>query len=213
VTIRILVGDDHPILRAGLRALLNAEPGLEVVGEAADGHEVLRRAVELRPDVVLLDVSMPGLDGIEVTRRLKGMMPGIRVLVLTIYNTNEVLGEAIRAGAAGYVVQIAPASDLVNAIHTVVAGDRYIHPAVADPAEARPSSAGGVGAGEVGQILTPREIDILRLIAQGYNSQQIAGKLNISKRTVRNHQTNLADKLGLHNRVELALYAKEHGLV
>jgi DNA-binding NarL/FixJ family response regulator len=213
VTIRILIGDDHTILRAGLCALLNAEPGLEVVGEAADGPGVLRLAVELQPDVVLLDISMPGLTGIEVTRRLKETVPETRVLVLTMHTNGEMLAEALRAGAAGYTIKMAPASDLVNAIHTVAAGDRYIHPAVADPAEARPSSAGGPGAGEVGQILTPRETEVLRLIAQGHTTRQIAEALQISIRTVRNHHTNLADKLGLHSRTELVRYAKAHGLV
>jgi two-component system response regulator NreC len=208
--IRILVADDHGVLRAGLCALLNSEAGLEVVGEAADGHEVLRRVEELRPDVVLLDISMPGLDGIEVTRRLKKVAPGVRVLILTIHTDRDILQEAIRAGASGYVVKMGAAADLINAIHTVAQGDVYIHPMMAPSLEETPSppvSGSDAGDGE----LTPREIEVLRLIARGYTNRQVAEALSISERTVDSHRTNLLNKLGLRSRTDLALYAVEQG--
>jgi two-component system response regulator NreC len=210
--IRILVADDHGVLRAGLCALLNSEAGLEVVGEAADGHEVLRRVEELQPDVVLLDISMPGLDGIEVTRRLKKAAPGVRVLILTIHTDRDILQEAIRAGAAGYVVKMGAAADLINAIHTVAQGDVYIHPMMGPSLEKAPASAHNPDdAG--GQLLTPREIEVLHLIARGCTNRQIAEELGISERTVRDHRTNVSDKLGLHDRSELTHYAREHGLL
>jgi two-component system response regulator NreC len=208
--IRILVADDHGILRAGLCALLDAVPDLEVVGEAADGHEVLRRVEELRPDVVLLDIGMPGLDGIEVTRRLEKAALGVRILILTIHTDGEILQEAIRAGASGYIVKMAASSDLVNAVHTVAQGDTYIHPMMSPSLENAPASARSPNG--VGELLTPREMEVLRLIGRGYTNHQIAEELNISERTVRGHRTSLGDKLGLHSRAELARYALEHNL-
>jgi two-component system response regulator NreC len=207
----ILVADDHGVLRAGLCALLNAVPGMEVVGEAADGHEVLRLVGELRPDVVLLDISMPGLDGVEVARRLKEMAPDVRILILTIHTDKDILQRAIRAGASGYIIKMAAGADLVNAIHTVVQGDTYIHPMMAPSLEKAPPSAPSPdGAGE---LLTPREMEVLRLIGRGYTNRQIAEELDISEHTVRDHRANLGDKLGLRDRSELTRYAREHGLI
>ncbi len=209
---RILIADDHGVLRAGLRALLNAEPDVEVVGEAADGHETLRLVRDLEPDVVLLDLSMPGPGGIEVTRQVKRVLPDTRVLILTVHEDESLLREAIQAGAAGYIIKRAVESELINAIRAVWRGDVYIHPAMTrvllkDVAPARAPDE------PPAEPLTPRESEVLQLIAQGYTNRQIAEKLTISVRTVETHRANLMDKLGLRSRVELVRYAREHGLL
>jgi two-component system response regulator NreC len=212
MSVRILIADDHGVLRAGLRALLNAETDLEVVGEAADGHETLRLTRELDPDVVLLDISMPGPGGIEITRQVKRALPDTRVLILTVHEDESLLREAIRAGAAGYIIKRAVESELINAIRAVWRGDVYIHPAMTrallqDVAPTRATDEPLV------EPLTPRESEVLQLIAQGYTNRQIAETLTISVRTVETHRANLMDKLGLRSRVELVRYAREHGLL
>ena len=210
--IRILIADDHGVLRAGLRALLNAEPDLEVVGEAADGHEALRLTKALHPDILLLDISMPGPGGIEVTQRVKQTLPGTRILILTVHEDEGLLREAIRAGAAGYIVKRAVESELINAIHAVWRGDLYVHPAMTRALlkDLQPPSSPERTPVEP---LTPRETEVLRLIAQGYTNRQIAEKLTISVRTVETHRANITGKLGLRSRVELVRYAREHGLL
>jgi two-component system response regulator NreC len=202
MSIRILIADDHGVLRAGLRALLNAEPDLDVVGEASDGHEALRLAGELRPDVVVLDLVMPGLGGIEVAWQLKKSLPDTRTLILTVHEDVDLLREAIQAGAAGYLIKRAVESELINAIHAVWRGDLYVHPAMTralvkdlPPAPLVPAPP---------KSLTPREIEVLRLIAQGYTNVQIAEGLSLSVRTVEIHRTNLMRKLGLCNRAILS---------
>ncbi|MFQ5595270.1 MAG: response regulator [Anaerolineae bacterium] len=209
---RILIADDHGVLRAGLRILLNAEPDLEVVGEAADGHETLRLARKLNPDVLLLDISMPGLSGIEVTRQVKQVLPESRVLILTVHEDDSLLREAMRAGAAGYIIKRAVESELINAIRAVWRGDLYVHPAMTrallgDLRRTRSSEEDPV------EPLTPRETEVLQLIAQGHTNRQIAETLTISVRTVETHRANLMDKLGLRSRVELVRYARERGLL
>lgn len=212
--IHILLADDHHILRAGLRALLNAEPDLDIVGEAADGNEVLQLAVKLRPDLVLMDINMPGLGGIDATKRLKVILPEIRVLILTVHEDESLLREAIHAGASGYVIKRAAESELINAIYAISRGDVYIHPAMTrallkDLAPVpRPKSATSAQ-----DTLTNREMDVLRLIARGYTNNQIAELLSISPRTVEGHRANLMHKLDLHSRVELVEYAEENGLL
>ena len=212
MAIRILIADDHGVLRAGLRALLNAEPDLEVVGEAADGNEALRLAEKLRPDVLLLDISMPGPGGIEVTRRVKRTLPDTRVLILTVHEDEGLLREAIRAGAAGYIVKRAVESELINAIHAVWRGDLYVHPAMTR-ALLKDLQASAAPEQPLVEPLTPRETEVLSLIAQGYTNRQIAEKLSISVRTVESHRANITGKLGLRSRVELVRYAREHGLL
>lgn len=212
MSIRILVADDHGVLRAGLRALLNAEPDFEVVGEAADGHTALRLATELRPDVALMDLSMPGLDGIQVTRQLKEVLPGTRVLILTVHEDESLLREAIQAGASGYIIKRAVESELINAIHAVCSGHLYVHPAMTR-ALLRDLSPTLASDEPPAEQLTPREVDVLRLIAQGYTNRQVAEQLHVSVRTVESHRANLTSKLGLSSRAELVRYAKEHGLL
>ena len=209
--IQILIADDHGVLRAGLRTLLNAEPNLEVIGEASDGNDVLRLASELHPDIVLLDISMPGPGGIEVTRRLKEALPELRVLILTAHEDESLLREAVQAGAAGYIIKRAVESELINAIHSVWRGDLYVHPAMTRALLKETSLFPSMPEPSV-ESLTPLEIEVLRLIAKGYTNGQIAKELSLSVRTVESHRANLMGKLELRSRVELVRYAMEHGL-
>jgi len=214
MTTRILLADDHHILRAGLRALLNAESDFDIVGEAADGDQVLQLAAELRPDLVLMDINMPGLGGIEATRRLKKVLPEIHVLILTVHEDESLLREAIHAGVSGYVIKRAAESELTDAIQAISRGDMYIHPAMtrallkdlAPIPKPKPATS-------TQDTLTKREVDVLRLIARGYTNNQIAELLSVSPRTVEGHRANLMHKLDLHSRVELVEYAEEHGLL
>jgi len=212
MSIKILIADDHGVLRAGLQALLQAEPDFQIVGEAADGSEVLRLAGSLQPDIVMMDISMPGLGGIETTRRLREDHPEIRVLILTVHEDRELLQEAIRSGASGYILKRAVKSELINAIHSVARGDLYVHPAMM---RALISSVQVYNAEKrtIQEPLTPREVEVLRLIVQGYTNVQIGEKLNISVRTVEYHRANIMDKLNLKSRVGLVRYAAEHGLL
>lgn len=213
--IRVLIADDHAVVRAGLRTLINAEPGMELVGEATGGEEALAMAGALSPDIVVLDLSMPDLDGLEATRRIKRQKPEVRILILTVHEDEALLREAIRAGASGYIIKHAAEAELVSAIHTVEIGEIYVHPKMirallAEPEARKPSAAPGNAPHDA---LTPREIDVLRLLAQGYTNRQIAEVLSLSVRTVEGHRSNLTEKLGLHSRVELVRYAREHGLL
>ncbi len=209
---QILIADDHGVLRAGLRTLLNTEPGMEVVGEAADCEETLRLAGKLRPDVVLLDISMPGFGGIEAARRLKRALPDTRVLILTVHEDESILKEAMHVGAAGYIIKRAVESELINAIHAVGWGEMYIHPAMT-PFLVQGRSPASTSQETVVESLTRREMEILRLVAQGYSNRQVAEKMTVSVRTVESHRTNLMGKLALRGRVELVRYAMEHGLL
>jgi len=213
--IRILIADDHAVIRAGLRTILKAEPDLEVVGEAADGREALRLASELRPDIILMDISMPtpAGGGIETTRRLRDSRPDARVLVLTVHEDEGLLQEAIRAGAAGYIVKRAAEAELVSAVRAVWRGDMYVHPAMTRSLLKDLAVQPGSNKQGSSESLTPREIDVLRLLAKGHTNRQIADALNLSVRTVEGHRANLMSKLELHSRVELTSYAEEHGLL
>jgi two-component system response regulator NreC len=209
---RILIVDDHGVLRAGLRSLLNAEPDLQVVGEAADGRTGLRLAAELSPDLVLMDISMPGMSGIQVTRQLKETLPGTRVLILTLHEDESLLREAIRAGASGYILKQAVEAELISAIRAVGRGDLYIHPAMT---RALLKDVSPLLASEENptEPLSPRELEVLRLVAQGHTNRQVAEKLHLSVRTVESHRANLMNKLGLSSPAQLVRYAIEHGLL
>ena len=210
--IRILIADDHGVLRAGLRALLSSESDIEVVGEAVDGKQTVTLSEELEPDVVLLDVSLPDQSGIEVTRSLKELQPEIRVLILTVHEDEGLLQEAIQAGAAGYIIKRAVESELIDAIRAVSRGDIYVHPAMTR-ALFKDMTPAPSAKGSPIEAPTPREIDVLRYIAQGYTNRQTAEALTISVRTVESHRANLMSKLGLSSRVELVRYAKENGVI
>ncbi|RME81648.1 MAG: DNA-binding response regulator [Caldilineae bacterium] len=209
--IRLLLADDHAVLRAGLKALLDGQPDMQVVGEAEDAAGCLRAAAQTHPDIVLLDVSMPGLGAAHTTRQLLQAHPNLRVLILTMHEDAAILREVLDAGAAGYVVKRAAESELLNAIRAVQRGDVYVHPAMTrallespTPATPRPEPPEG---------LTPRETEVLRLIALGYTNRQMAVELGISIKTVETHRANITAKLGTRRRVDLVRYAREQGLL
>jgi len=210
--IRILIADDHGVIRAGLRALLDGLPEITVVGEASDGSEALSKAVELKPDIVLMDLSMPLMGGIETTRQLTQNKPGIRILILTVHEDESLLKEAIHAGAAGYIVKRAAQEDLLHAIRVVARCDLYVHPSMTRALFTEPTPISTSKVSEV-ETLTLREIEVLQLLAKGYTNRQIAEQLSLSPRTVEGHRANLSGKLGLHSRVELVEYAETHGLL
>ncbi len=212
MNIRILIADDHGVIRAGLRSLLNTMTNFLVVGEAADGNEVIKLLLELSPDVILMDISMPGMSGIETTKKVVEICPDVRVLILTVHEDEELLREAIRSGASGYIVKRAVETELKTAIQAVCRGEIYVHPSmtrslISDLKPSEETPGGGI------EQLTPREIEVLRLLARGYTNRQIAQKLNISTRTVEGHRSNLAGKIGHSSRVEFVNFAEENGLL
>ncbi|HBL27736.1 MAG TPA: DNA-binding response regulator [Acidobacteria bacterium] len=211
MTTRILIADDHPLLRTGLRVLLAADPGLEVVGEAGTGDETLGLAEALLPDVVLLDIRMPGESGIDTVRRLKAKLPTLKVLFLTMHEEEGMLLEALEAGGDGYLIKRADEPEILQAIRAVQRGDLYVHPTMTRAllGQAEPP----VPAQEPIEPLTRREIDVLRLLAKGNTNRQIAERLNLSIRTIESHRANLMGKLGLASRVELVTYAEAHNLL
>ncbi len=209
--IRILIADDHGVMRAGLRAMLEDEPDHEVVGEAASGEEALRLANLHQPDILLCDIGMPGMDGIEVTRQLKQQNTHTQVLILSVYEDGSLLREAIKAGASGYIIKRAVEDELLAAIRAVSRGDMYIHPAITRllVKDLSPTDKPKKGALET---LTPRELEVMKYIIRGFTNTQIAETLFISVRTVEGHRASLLSKLDLKNRLELVEFAEKNGL-
>jgi len=209
---RVLIADDHAIVRAGLRTLVKEEADLELAGEASSGREALQLAEALHPDIVILDLSMPDLDGIQVTRQLRTTLPAARVLILTVHQDEALAREALRAGASGYIIKQAAEAELISAIRTVQIGDVYVPPKMLRALLVEPPRASATGP-RPEELLTPREVDVLKLLVQGYTNRQIADELILSVRTVEGYRATLTDKLGLHNRAELVRYARQHGLL
>jgi len=210
--IKVLIADDHAIVRAGLRALIHSEPTMELVGEATGGFEAIELVEKFQPNVLVLDLSMPDLDGIAVTKKIKPQFPDLRILVLTIHDDEALLKAALKAGASGYILKHAAETELISAIHAILRGDLYIDSSMVRKLlsdEALPA----VAPLHSTESLTPREIEVLKLIVQGYTNRQIGEELSISMRTAESHRANLAGKLGLHSRVELVRYARQHGLI
>jgi NarL family two-component system response regulator LiaR len=208
-SIRILIADDHAVVREGLKALIDTEPGLEVVGEAADGDEAALKARLLKPDVILMDLVMPRKDGIEAIGEIKQDNPEARILVLTSFAEDQRIMSAIKAGALGYLLKDASPQELLRAIRDVYRGESSVHPTVARKLIHRIRDPADTSAAE---SLTEREVEVLRLIAQGLPNQGIAKKLFISERTVRTHVSNILRKLHLPNRTQAALFALREGL-
>jgi two-component system response regulator NreC len=210
---RILVADDHTIVRQGLRAILESEPDIEVVGEAADGREAVKKAGSLAPDVVIMDVSMPKMNGLEATARIVKGNPAIKVVALTMHNSEEYVYALLKAGAKGYLLKESVSSDLVEAIHAVEAGGTYLHPSIStkvvDVYLKGPQAKARSGKVDV---LTPREREILQLIAEGHTNKEIALMLVLSVKTIENHRTRIMDKLEIHNVAGLTRYAIDRGI-
>ncbi|MFI5272253.1 MAG: response regulator [Ktedonobacterales bacterium] len=220
--IRLLIADDHDILRDGLRALLEMASDIVVVGEARSGREAVAETEQLRPDVVLMDISMPDLDGVEACERIRQRLPHVHVLFLTMHEAEEYFFRALRAGASGYVVKRTAAADLLAAIRAVAHGESFLSPTVAhslvaEYAEraARSPAGGGEAARTGGQYetLTSREREVLQLVAEGHTNQEIADQLHLSVKTVQSHRAAVMDKLDLRNVTHLVRYAVRRGLV
>lgn len=213
--IKILLADDQTLFREGLRTLLSTQPDFEVVGEATNGEEALRLAAKLRPHIVLMDMRMPILDGVEATRRLRETQPDCRVIVLTTFDEDELVFEGLRAGAVGYLLKAVSTPRLLEAIRTVARGESILQPSVT--AKVVAEFARLANQAERPQALTSplseRETEVLRLVATGATNRQIAATLFIAEGTVRNHLTNILGKLGVSDRTQAAVKAKELGLV
>lgn len=209
-SIRVLIADDHTIVRSGLHLLLESEPDIEVVGEAIDGLAAVKLAEELLPEVVLMDIGMPGLNGIEATRQIKESSPDVAILILTMHRSDEYFFQVLEAGASGYVLKGAETTELITAVRSVARGDVFLYPSVArqlvqqylNQTDTDPPG---------GPKLTQREREILKLIAEGYSTKDIAEQLVVSPSTIHSHRTNLMQKLNLSKRHELVQYAREHG--
>jgi len=213
--IRVLIADDQALVRTGFRVILDAEPDFEVVGEAPDGRKTIEEATRLRPDVILMDIRMPNLDGIEATRRIAGAgTPGPRILILTTFDLDEYVYEALRAGASGFLLKDAGAEELLHAVRVVAAGDALLSPSItrrliADFARRPPSSERPPALAE----LTPRELEVLRFVARGLSNSEIARQLVLGEATIKTHVARIFQKLDLHDRAQAVVIAYETGLV
>lgn len=212
--IRVLICDDHTILREGIRLLLNAQPDIEVVGETSDGRDAVAQARALKPDVILMDIAMPLLNGLEATRQIRRDDPNARVLVLTMYESDEYVAQMLEAGATGYVLKKVAGSELVYAIRAVYQGEAFLYPSIT-----KRLVEDYLRRVELGQertsldVLTDREREILQLIAEGHTNKEIADLLSLSIRTVQNHRAHLMQKLGIHDRGDLIKYAIQKGII
>lgn len=212
--IRVVVVDDHTLIRQGIVGLLNSQPDIEVVGEAGDGHEALAAAIELAPDVLLMDISMPGMSGLAATAEVKARCPDVHVLILTIHDREDYLFQALRAGASGYVLKGADIQDLLAAVRSAHRGQVYLYPSVAGALVADHLRRARSGEDrETGGGLSDREREILQLIAQGKTTSQIAAELFLSPHTVQSHRDHIMAKLDLHSKAALIKYAITKGLI
>lgn len=210
--IRVLIADDHAIVRSGVRMLLEVEPDFDVVGEAKDGSQAIALTGELQPDVVLMDIAMPGVDGLEATRQIKAQWPEVNIVVLTMHRSEEHFFEMLKNGASGYLLKGAEPGDLFHALRVVAQGSVFIYPTMAQKLVQDYLNLSG-GDAVIDPQLSPRENEILELLIEGYSNKEIAEKLVVSLSTVHTHHANLMQKLGLSSRHELIQYARKRGLL
>jgi DNA-binding NarL/FixJ family response regulator len=209
----IVLADDHPIVRQGLRSLLEAEPDFRVVGEAADGIEAVQQVERLRPNVLVLDLMMPGLSGLEVTRQVSQRFPQTRVIILSMHANEPYVLEAVSNGATGYVLKKSTTEELVQAIREVLAGRRYLSPPFSEEALKPYLQKTPASPEDPYELLTPREREVLHLVAAGHTSAEIAQRLVVSPRTVESHRANLMRKLNMHHQADLIRYALQRGIL
>lgn len=209
---RILVADDHALVRSGLRKVLEAEPDLRVVGEAEDGAEAVEKALSEEVDLAILDVSMPRLTGIQAAAQLHRLRPELRVLMLSMHDSEQFLFESLRAGASGYVLKSGADRDVVDAVRAAMRGDSFLYPSAVATLVRDQLERDATGEKPF-DVLTPRELEIVKLIAEAYTSKEIARELVISVKTVERHRENILEKLGMRDRVELTRYAIRRGLI
>ncbi len=202
--LRILLADDHGLVRRGARAVLHSQPGWRVIGEAANGREAVEKAIKLKPDVAVVDIGMPELDGVEVTRQIRKAVPDTKVLVLTMHESDQMVQRALDAGALGYVLKSDLTENLVRAVRAVSGGNRFL-----TPQESERHQQGE----QVRARTTPRELEIIRLLAEGKSNKEIATALGIAVRTVETHRARIMLKLGLHSLAELIHYSIRHGII
>jgi DNA-binding NarL/FixJ family response regulator len=213
--IRVLIADDHAILREGLRALLSTTADIDVIGEAADGHEAIERVRALRPDVVIMDAAMPGLGGLEATLELRRTDPDIKIVVLTQYEDREYIRRFLQAGVSGYLLKKSAGKELASAIRAASRGGLVLDPEVAKEALREPVPQTGPGAGGSSRYdaLTDREKQVLKLVAEGRSNKEVAELLDISVKTAMSHREHIMEKLGLHSRTELIKFALREGVI
>jgi len=209
--LRVFLADDHAVVREGLKSLINAQPDMEVIGEAGDGRATCEQVLQLRPDVVVLDVSMPEMTGAQAAERLKLECPEVKVLALTVHEDKGYLRQLLEAGAVGYVLKRAAAEELIRAIRTVAGGGVYLDPALAGKVVGgfvrKPSGKGALEE----SALSDREVEVVRLVAAGHSNKEIAGRLDLSIKTVETYKARSLEKLGLHSRADLVRYALQRG--
>lgn len=228
-TIRVLLADDHDILRQGLKLLFEVQPDMQVVGEARTGMEAITQAGESRPDVIIMDISMAGMDGLEACQRVRKLYPAIQVLILTMHESEEYFLQALRVGAAGYLVKRVAPAELSTAVRTLAHGGAYLYPGLAKAlirayvstqkeedktvSYKAQSTAKSSTLAHILDVLTPREVEVLTLVAEGNTNQEIADLLVLSIKTVQAHRANVMEKLGLHDITHLVRFAIHHGLI
>jgi DNA-binding NarL/FixJ family response regulator len=210
---RILLADDHTVVRRGLRMVLDAESDLEVVAEAGDGAEAVRQALEAEVDLVVIDIAMPRMTGLQAVRELHRREPGLRILILSMHQNEQYLYEALKAGASGYVLKTVADRDLVGACRAALRGERFLYPGAMTPLIRDYLQRARNDEPLAEEPLSAREQEVIKLIAEGYSSKQIASELVISEKTVERHRANILEKLGMHDRVELTRYAIRRGLI
>jgi two-component system, NarL family, response regulator NreC len=208
--LQIFLADDHVVVREGLKTLINSQPDMIVIGEAGDGQDAWQQARECQPDVLIMDITMPNVNGVQATERLKRVCPAIKVLALSVHEDTSYLRQLLAAGATGYVLKHVAADVLIQAIRTVAAGGMYLDPALAGHVVARYVRVPGVASELLGSDLSEREVEVAQRVAQGYSNREIATQLSLSVKTVETYRARALDKLGLDSRAALVRYALEH---